>query len=117
MTLDRDLIRIPVEFEEAATQPIPQPAVIPSLPAPPQLGSELIAAANPRHPAACASARQRRDRIARRLRSARLKLKRAKTQSTRLRYRKRVRSLQHRLTRARSSAKQYCKSAEPASKP
>ena len=117
MSLDRDLIRIPVEFEEAATQPPPQPAGTQSPPAVPQLGSESIAAARPRHPAACASARQRRDRIARKLRGARLKLKRAKTLDAKLRYRKQVRSLQQRLRRARSSAKQHCKSAEPASKP
>jgi hypothetical protein len=98
-TLDRDLIRIPIEFTD------PSPATAPPAPDPPGSTTALPASPSPASSArssACARARQRHTRLRRLVRTTRRKLARAKSARKKRLYRRQLRSLERRLRRAAS---------------
>jgi hypothetical protein len=104
-TLDRDLVRIPIEFQPAAVPPpSPQPpSQSPPVPAtaPPAAPSSSVAS----QPALrCAVLRQRRARITRAMRRVRRKLAHAHSKRAKARYRKELRQLARRLDKASCSA-------------
>jgi hypothetical protein len=106
-TLDRDLIRIPIEFQSAAIPPSPPPSPPPPPSAPPAQpsGSSTSGSAAPLLGSSrCASARLRRARIARSMRRVRRKLVHAQTKRARAHYRKTLRRLARRLDKAACSS-------------
>jgi hypothetical protein len=113
-TLDRDLIRIPIEFSGQSPPPPPPPPPPPAPPSPAPAqpsaapATESAAGPAPVTTAACSQARGQRDRLVRLVRSARRKLSRAHGRAAKRRYRRLLRVRKHRLTRARRSLTVAC---------
>jgi hypothetical protein len=116
--LDRDLLRIPIKFNEAAREPRPSPPPEPSptstsdpaptsapstAPALPSLGSAR------RSKVACDRAWRRKDRLVRSLRNARRLLARSNTSAERRRYKRLIRKRTSQLRLARKTVRQSCR--------
>jgi hypothetical protein len=125
MSLDRDLVRIPIEFSDAAgpgpgpdpaPAPAPAPAPQPARSSPPATSSPdpatTTAAANPR----CTTARNKRKQLMRLVRTTQRKLSKARTVRAKRRYRRQLAKHKRRLAQARRSVNVTCGTAQPAAR-
>jgi hypothetical protein len=107
-TLDRDLIRIPIEFSGQSPPPPPPPPPPASSEPSPAPATQTAAAPTPVTTTTCTHARSHRDRLVRQVRSTRRKLAHAHGRAAKQRYRRLLRVRKHRLARARRVLKTAC---------
>ncbi len=114
LDLDRDLVRIPIGFDQPAP-PAPPPSPVPAeTPAPAPAPGGQVAALNSGPSKACVSASRFRNSLVSRLKSARRKLARAHGSAARRRQAKRVKQLRRDLRRWDRRVEAKCLPAKPA---
>jgi hypothetical protein len=107
-SLDRDLIRIPIEFSDASGTPDPDPTPPASPPPPAPANTAPAVVQAPVAAAGCSTALSKRKRLVRLIRKTRHKLARAKTRRAKRHYRKLLKKQKKSLAQASYAVNVKC---------
>lgn len=124
MSLDRDLVRVPIEFSDSAEPPAPGPGPAPApvptpIPQPAPSAPPATSSPNPTTTTTvggprCTTARQKRKQMVRLVQKTQRKLSKASTARAKRRYRRLLGKQKRRLAQARRSVNVTCGTAQPA---